>query len=281
MSTALVLVGPPPVAVDPGTPVVTAEDLGLLRGESAFETLRVVAGRAVLPGEHLDRLRRSGARLDLTVPPRADLDAAVALALTTAGPVDGVLRVVVTKGAAPAPGVAFALVTPLPAGLAEARSGVTAVTLTLGVAASLRPDAPWLLGGVKATSYAVAMASLRAAAALGAGDAVWLSSDGEVLEAPTATVAVVVDGVLAVPDPDRTAILPGTTAAAVLPASPVPVRVGAVTEAELRRADEVLLLSSVRGVVPVVALDGRPVARGPVGAALGAAFDALLDAHRP
>ena len=70
------------------------------------------------------------------------------------------------------------------------------MTLTLGTPAAMRPGAPWLLGGVKSTSYAGAMAALRAAQAAGAPDAIYLSGDGEVLEAPTA-------GVVAVGNPAR------------------------------------------------------------------------------
>jgi branched-subunit amino acid aminotransferase/4-amino-4-deoxychorismate lyase len=52
---------------------------------------------------------------------------------------------------------------------------------------------------------------------------------------------------------------------------PVDVRLGTVDE--LRAADEVLLLSSVRGVTPVVRLDGRELGIGPVTTAVRAAFE--------
>ncbi len=146
----------------------------------------------------------------------------------------------------------------MPAETLRARTeGVSVVTLTLGVPASLRSEARWLLGGVKSTSYAVNMASIRAAEAQGAQDAVWVSSDGQVLEAPTATVAWVTGGVLVTPPADEVGTLPGTTAHVALGMSPVPVEVRRGTVEELRAADEVMLLSSVRGVAPVVRLDGR------------------------
>jgi len=141
------------------------------------------------------------------------------------------------------------------------------------VPAGARADAPWLLGGVKSTSYAVNMASLRAAQAVGAQDAVWVSSDGFVLEAPTSTVAWVHDGRLVTPPSERVGTLPGTTAAVALALSPLPVEVRLGTVDELRAADEVLLLSSVRGVTPVVRLDGRELPVGPVTAALREGFE--------
>jgi 4-amino-4-deoxychorismate lyase len=150
---------------------------------------------------------------------------------------------------------------------------VSAVTLQLGVPAALRADAPWLLGGVKSTSYAVNMASLRAAEDQGAQDAIWISSDGVVLEAPTATVAWVADGRLVTPPAEQVGTLPGTTAAVALALSSVPVETRLGTVDELRGADEVMLLSSVRGVAPVIRLDGVDLGIGPVTAALRAAYE--------
>ena len=267
--TALALLGPPPVLVDPSTPLVRADDLGLLRGESVFETLRIAGGRARLVEQHLTRMARSAERVGIDLPPGWEELAAVTAAAYQGE--DGALRLVCTKG-----GVSYALATAVPEATVAQRAGVSAVTLPLGVPAGLRAEAPWLLGGVKATSYAVNMATLRAAEALGAQDAVWVSTDGFVLEAPTSTVAWVRDGVLVTPDPDDVSTLPGTTLAAALTVSPVPVEVRRGTVEELRAADEVLLLSSVRGVAPVVSLDGRELGAGPVTQELAARFEALL-----
>jgi 4-amino-4-deoxychorismate lyase len=251
------------------TPLLRADDLGVLRGEAVFETLRVAAGRPALLEAHLTRLAASAGRLDLELPAGFDELAHAAVE----GVEEGVLRLVCTKGPPP---MGFAVVTDVPAETVQARThGVRVVTLTLGITARQREAAPWLLGGVKSTSYAVNMASLRAAHDGGADDAIWVSSDGEVLEAPTATVAVVLGGELVSP-PDSVGILPGTTLAAVLALGRVPAARRRVTVAELHAADEVMLLSSVRGVAPVTALDGRELGIGPVTADLRAAFEASL-----
>ena len=270
MTSALLLLEDGAVrAVDPATPIVRADDLGLLRGESVFETARIASSRAVVVQEHLARLARSAARLGIAVPPGIEQLTQAAVAAWTQP--DGVLRLVLTKG-----GTCFALVTEVPEETVRAREhGVSVVTLTLGVSAAERARSPWLLGGVKATSYAVNMATLRQAHDEGADDAIWLSSDGQVLEAPTATVVVVCDGVLATPPPE-VGILPGTTVEAVLGLRLVPAEVRPVSAAELAGADEVALLSSIRGVAPVVRLDGRELGTGPVTARLRAAFEAGL-----
>jgi 4-amino-4-deoxychorismate lyase len=270
--TVLALLGDSPRLVDPATPVLRADDLGVARGESVFETLRIAGGRPAFLDLHLARLQRSAERVAIALPEGwAELAAAACQAY---GPHDGMLRLTCSKGPAGGSPVGFALASAIPAETLRGRlDGVSAVTLALGVPAALRAEAPWLLGGVKSTSYAVNMASLRAAEAQGAQDAIWVSSDGEVLEAPTSTVAWVRGGVLVTPPALDVGTLPGTTAEVALSLSPVPVEVRRGSVDELRAADEVLLLSSVRGVAPVVRLDGRVLPVGPVTAAVREAFE--------
>lgn len=276
-TTVLALLADGPRLVDPATPVVRADDLGLARGESVFETLRVAGRRPAFLSLHLERLARSAARVAIELPGGwAEL---ARFAVEAYGTDDGVLRLTCTKGAPGTAPVGFALVTPVPAATVRGREhGVSAVTLQLGVPAALRADAPWLLGGVKSTSYAVNMASLRAAEDRDAQDAIWISSDGVVLEAPTSTVVWVERGRLVTPPAELVGTLPGTTAAVALglAAGPVETRLGTLDE--LRGADEVMLLSSVRGVAPVTRLDGVELGIGPVTTALREAFErAVLD----
>jgi 4-amino-4-deoxychorismate lyase len=270
--TVLALLADPPRLIDPTTPVLRADDLGVARGEAVFETLRLAAGRPAFLDLHLARLQRSADRVGIDLP--AGWEALALAAAEAYGTDDGMLRLTCSKGAPGAGPVGFALAGPIPPALAVHREqGIRVVTLTLGVPAALRAEAPWLLGGVKSTSYAVNMATQRAAEAQGAQDAIWISSDGEVLEAPTATVAWVNDGVLVTPPADEIGTLPGTTAHVALAASPVEVRVRRGTVQELRAAEEVLLLSSVRGVAPVVGVDGVDKPIGPVTVALRDGFE--------
>jgi 4-amino-4-deoxychorismate lyase len=276
--TVLALLDPAggePVLADPTAPVLRADDFGVVRGESVFETMRVAGGRAHFVDAHLARLARSAQRLEIPLPPGWQHLADVAVAAYR--PADGVLRLTCSKGPPGGQPVGFAFVTEVPAEAIRGREqGVRAITLTLGVSAEVRANSPWLLGGVNATSYAVNMASLRYAQSEGADDVVWVSSDGEVLEAPTSTVAWVKDGRLITPPAADVAILPGTTADVVLKLHDGPCEVRRGRVAELAQADEVLMMSSVRGVAPVIELDGRQLGIGPVTARLAAAFEALL-----
>jgi 4-amino-4-deoxychorismate lyase len=269
----VVLLDQPTTVHDRTTPVLRADDLGVVRGEAVFETLRVAGGRPAFLDLHLARFVRSAERVAIALPEGWD-----AVAHTAAGTqTDGFLRLTCTKGAPEGAPVGFAVAGPLPPDTVRGREhGVRAVTLTLGVAAGVRQTSPWLLGGVKSTSYAVNMASQRHAQQQGADDAIWVSSDGEVLEAPTSTVAWVRSGRLVTPPADEIGTLPGTTTQVAMRASPLPVDVRRASAEELRDADEVMLLSSVRGVAPVVELDGRRLDVGPVTAALRDAYETAV-----
>jgi 4-amino-4-deoxychorismate lyase len=264
--------------VDPTAPILRADDLGVVRGEAVFETMRIAGGRAAYVEAHLRRLALSAARVAIELPTGWERLAEAAVAAYSEN--DGVLRLTCTKGPPGGSPVGFAVVSPVPAETLQGREhGVRAITLTLGVSAGVRATAPWLLGGVKATSYAVNMASIRHAQAEGADDAIWTSSDGFVLEAPTASVAWVTAGRLVTPAAADVAILPGTTldvALGLCEQLGVPTEVRRGTVAELQEADEVLMLSSVRGVAPVIELDGRVLGIGPVTARLREAFEAAL-----
>jgi 4-amino-4-deoxychorismate lyase len=137
-------------------------------------------------------------------------------------------------------------------------------TASLGVPAEVRPDAPWLLGGAKTLSYAVNMASLRWAAEQGVDDVLWVSVDGYALEAPTATLVWLTDGVLCTVPAATTGVLAGTTAAYLLEhAGDLGLRAAQrlVRPEKLRTTDGVWLASSVRGLTEVRSLDG--IALGP------------------
>jgi 4-amino-4-deoxychorismate lyase len=253
--------------VDVTTPVVRADDLGVQRGDGIFETARVHDGRIFKLSLHLERLRRSASALMLGAPTDDEWRTLAAQAVGAAGGGEGLLKLVCTRGpVAGGPVTAFALAMPMPAEAVRARDeGIDVVTLTLGVSATARAESPWLLGGAKTVSYAVNMASLREAEARGAHDVIWLAAGGEVLEGPTATVCWVRDGALRTP-PTTTGILAGTTLRVVAAlAEPLRFEVVPATRDDLVSADEVMLVSSVRGVAGVRHVDGKPIGDGNLG----------------
>ncbi|MGH3015927.1 MAG: aminotransferase class IV, partial [Gaiellaceae bacterium] len=176
--------------VDPGEPVLHADDEAFLRGRAAFETIRVYGGRPFRLDDHLERLEASADRLALPDGEAAQFRPLVEQALAAAGEPDAVLRLYLTPGReGQGRPTALAMVSTLPPDLEDRRArGMRAITVPLGLDPALRADAPWLLGGVKSTSYAVNMAAEAEARRRGADDAVFLASGGIVLEGPVTNV---------------------------------------------------------------------------------------------
>lgn len=242
--------------VDPDEPVLAAGDEALLRGRAAFETLRVYRGRPFRLDQHLERLAISAERLGLPAVDGDEVRSLAGRALAAAGAGESVLRLYWT----PTP-TALALVSEVPDyGELRAR-GQRIVTLPLGVTADLRKAAPWLLGGVKSTSYAVNMAAEAEAQRRGADDAVFLAEGGIVLEGPTTNVWWRRGDTLFTPALDL-GILAGVTRAVLIERSPFAVREGAFGVDELRGADEAFTSSSVREVMPIAEVDGHALALG-------------------
>ncbi|QSB14514.1 aminotransferase class IV [Natronosporangium hydrolyticum] len=268
----VVMLGRGRVPVD--TPLLRADDLGVLRGDGVFETMHVRGGRPWLLDEHLARMVNSAARLELPLPERSVLRELAETALR-GWPADqeGALRLVCTRGPEwGGPATVFATLAPIRDATRLARAqGLTVATATLGFPVAVREGAPWLLGGVKALSYAVNMACQRWAAQQGLDDVLWVSTDGYALEAPTSTLCWLRDETLSTVPADQTGVLPGTTARWLLDhAADLGCRATEqlVQPEELTAADGVWLVSSVRGVAAVRELDGVALKPSPLTADL-------------
>ena len=246
-------------------PLLTADDLGVLRGDGVFETIHVRDGVPWNLTEHLDRMRRSAVRMEIDLPSHEELAAlgAEALAAASAEGLRGeaALRLICTRGREyGGPPTTYATLNPIAANLPELRrDGVALMPATLGYTADVRATAPWLLGQVKSLSYAVNMAGQRAAKAAGFDDLLWLSADGWCLEASTASLMWVTDGTLCTVPAAETSILPGTTSAFLMANAG---SLGLKAEERMIRPEElsdpsvdgVWVASSVRGLAPVVRL---------------------------
>jgi 4-amino-4-deoxychorismate lyase len=251
--------------VAPDEPVLRADDEALLRGRAAFETLRVYGRRPFRLDEHLRRLGTSVERLDLPPVDAAELEELARLALDAAGADDCVLRFFWTPSR-----TALALVSELPAYLEPLRErGQRLISLR-----GPRADEPWLLPGVKSTSYAVNMAAETEAKRRGADDAVFVDVDEVVLEGPTTNIWWRRGQTLFTPALEL-GILAGVTRAALVelaPSAGYEVSEGVFRLPDLVTAEELFTSSSVREVMPAAELDRRPIGRGPAAEALQAAL---------
>jgi len=233
-------------------------DEGLLRGDGAFEVARLYSGRPFALGEHLARLRTTclGLRLDC---PLDVFEGEIRDLLSEAGPVEGLLRLVLTRG-----GRRIAIVEPLPQRAASAR--VATVTYS--------PSR--VLDGLKTLSYAAAMLGGRLAREQDADEALWVTPHGRVLEGPTWTFFWVRGGILYTP-PLSERILASITRQRLI--AEVDVVEATCVLSELEGADEAFIASTVREVMPIATIDGRPLpaAPGPVTEAAARAYTRLVE----
>lgn len=288
-----------PELADPSAPHLTVKDQGVTRGDGLFETALAVPGEdgalAVRKlGAHLGRLGGSAEILDLPVPSPAQWRQAIDMGLDEFARVcpgtAATVRLTVTRGPEVAAGLApqptgWVLLTATPLPDPSVRpAGIRVLLLNRGLDSRVAEESPWLLAGAKTLSYAVNMAALRHAKANGADDVLFVSADGQLLEGPTSTALIVrrdAEGRRELVTPLRQqGILAGTSQAVVFAAAERegwPLGYGPLTPTDLEGIEGLWLASSVRGVVPVLSVDGEPV---PVDDALTDQLNAWLREDR-
>ncbi|WP_322411629.1 aminotransferase class IV [Microbacterium invictum] len=259
--------------VDPAGPVLSLGELSAQRGDGVFESIGVVDGHPQDVTAHLERLAHSARLCDLPRPHLGQWRAAVHVVAERCPAGESVIKLVLSRGVdrGPAP-TAWVTATAAPDFTRVRRDGVRVVTLDRGIDSDASARAPWLLLGAKTLSYAVNMAAIREAHRRGADDAVFVSSDGIVLEAPTASVILRFGDRFVTPEP-AAGILHGTTQLslfAFLAARGFEVGYERVSVDRLQRAESGWLVSSVRLAAPIARVDDHPI---PVDAALTASFN--------
>lgn len=276
---------------DPAAPLLHADDLAAVRGDGIFETLLVRDGRPCLLESHLARLTASARMTELPPPDLPRWRAAVGAAVDHWTGGEGALRLVYTRGReSGSTPTAFATIAPLPARVAEVRRhGLAAITLARGLPAEGTADMPWLLAGAKTLSYAVNMAALRHAERRGAGDVIFVGSDGLILEGPRSTVVIAAEtapgsGRLGLfTPPPWFPILRGTTQQAlfeVARSKGYDCDYRALRPADLLTAQGVWLVSSITLAARVHTLDGRPLTPSPLSADFAELVDTAIVSDR-
>ena len=219
------------------------KDDGLYRGDGAFEVIRLYGGRPFALGDHLDRLGRSAAAIELSFD-RPALEREVAALLEEAGPVDGQLRLIVTRG-----GRRIAATEPIP------DHGETLRLATVTYCPTV------ILNGVKSLSYAANMQATRLAKRQGADEAVLVRPEGTVLEPPTSAIFwVSAEGSLRTPALTD-GVLESITRDRLIKA--LDVEEGSWLVDDLRSAAEAFLASTTREVQAVAAIDGTELGSAP------------------
>ncbi|MEM7261475.1 MAG: aminotransferase class IV [Planctomycetota bacterium] len=263
---------------------VPVSDHGFLYGDSIYETFRTIDGRPFAVEPHLERLERSAAAIELTLPLSRNALVEAIDAVVEAAPSDREvgIRLMVTRGAGPL-GLDFSRCEPqailfgwpiLPGPHPHAETGVAAVISTI------RRNPPGALNPhIKSGNFLNNILAYQEAKRAGAFEAILLTTEETVAEGTTSNVFWIRDGELRGPD-DR-GILLGITRREVQRLGEqhgLPCRVGRYPCEELTDADELFITSTLKAVLPVVELDGHPVGAGEPGP-VTRRFQGWYDAH--
>lgn len=240
-------------------------DRGFLFADAVYEVIAVYGGRPLGLDAHLARLARGLGEIGMANP---HTDAGWRNILgelvhrNRHGATDMGLYLQISRGADNGRDKAF------PHGLAPTVFAMASPLApadpdTAGVRAITGPDTRWARCDIKTTALLANVLLYETARRAGAGEYIMLR-DGYVTEGSGSSV-LIVEGRALVSRPDSPAILPGTTLQLireVATAAGFGYREEAISEQRLRGADEILLSASLRGLAPVVQLDGVPVGRG-------------------
>lgn len=257
-------------------------DRGFLFGDSVYEVVRTTAGVPFGWPEHFARLRTSAAaiRLELDLDDR-ELARRVDATVRAAAHGDSYVRIIATRGSGSAPniGLAYAPGPPRWVVLVRPAPDVRGHPARIALVQRLRNDRRALDPATKSGNYLNNVLALAEAQAAGATDCVMANADGNVTEASTANLFVLLGGVWCTP-PLEAGLLAGVTRGLLLGflrGSSAAVEERNVTAGDLARADEIFLSSTLREISPVTHLDGRELhggGPGPQTAALAERFAA-------
>ena len=263
--------------MDPRTAHISVDDRAFLFGDGVYEVIRSYDGKLFSLAEHLRRLERSMAAVDLALPGGLDPARLVSDLYRQSGLPDAKVYLQVTRGSEPRnhlfsldlePNV-YINVSPLPS-----RGGDEAPLSVITTS-----DQRWQMCHVKTTSLIANVLARHQARLAGVDDAVFIR-EGIVTEATSSNVFLVVDGCLYTHPADNH-ILAGITRHHILALAAdrgIPVREEKCAQALLAAANEVFLSGTLHEVKPVSRIDGQPVndgQPGPVTVLLQAAFREL------
>jgi branched-chain amino acid aminotransferase len=241
-------------------------DRGFLFGDSVYEVMRTRFSVPFAWPEHLARLRASADGIGL----RIDLDdhtimRRVKETLAAAKVEEAYIRIIVTRGTGTAPNIDLDFA-PGPSNyLVLVRDLVsTESTAELALIPRLRTDRRALDPAIKSGNYLNNLLGLAEARAKGATDCLFLNQQGHVTEASTSNFYLVEGETITTPPPNA-GLLPGITRGLLFEFCAdlhVPLRERDLAVGCLDGADEMFLSSTLRDIVAVTAIDGRPVNDG-------------------
>jgi len=263
--------------------MVPALDRGFLFADAVYEVLRVYQGRMFLAEGHFRRLVRSLEAIRIHGVDVPALSRRVSAFIEQHGFSEALVYIQVSRGVAPrshgfpdkCEPFVFFYVSPF-------QDYATALRQK-GVEVSLQQDLRWGRCDIKSINLLGNVLAFQAARERGGVEAILYREDGTVTEMTRTSFFTVRKGVIWT-HPESPRILPSITRELVFQlASRInqPIRAQAIKVEQLMESDEMFMAGTTSEIIPIVTVDGKPVAGGkpgPVTRAMEKAFQEHLDA---
>jgi branched-chain amino acid aminotransferase len=248
--------------VHPAEATISIHDMAVLRGYSAFESVRTYDRSPFHLDEHLERLFYSAALIELDIPyTHEEIANIVCESIKRNVYKHAAIRILVTGGVSEdgmmpvGKPVLAVLITPLAErDMERFARGIKVITSSLE---RVMPSA-------KTANYVAAVRSLKAAARREAADALFVNEQGHVLEGTRSNFFIVRGEMLVTP---REGVLYGVTRAVVLQLARgrFQIEERPILLDELPQIDEAFITSSSKEITPVIQIDDLVIGSGKPG----------------
>jgi D-alanine transaminase len=243
-------------------------DRGFMFGDGIYEGVGVLGGRLIDNDAHLERLERSLREIRIANPyTRTEWTHLQEELARRNGMEEGFIYFQVTRGVAERDFMFPENVAPTVAMFTQAKAIAAAPAAQTGIAVITVPDMRWKRRDIKSINLLAQVLAKQAAKEAGAQEA-WMVEDGFVTEGGSSSAFIITKAGRIVVRPLSNAILPGITRRSLLALSEehgIGLEERLFTVEEAYEASEAFLTSASNFVLPVVAIDGRPVADGKPG----------------
>ena len=265
---------------------VSVLDRGFIFGDGIYEVVPVYGRRLFRFDEHMARLARSLAKLRIANPHGSPEWLALCRELVgrlhaQTGAEDQLVYLQVTRGAAPRDHVMPAGLVPTVFGMASPMKAATPEQRHHGVACTTARDFRWERGDIKSTSLLGNVLARQISADHGTAETI-MFRDGWLTEAAASNVWVVHEGALLGP-PKSDHVLEGIRyelLRELCEECGIAYNLRPLSEADVRAADEVLLSSATKEVLPVTKIDGEGVGHGALRGRPGPVYARLYEAYQ-
>jgi D-alanine transaminase len=261
---------------------VSVLDRGFIFGDGVYEVVPVYGRRLFRFAEHMARLTRSLTKLRIPNPHASTqwLDLARRLVDAQAAQ-DQLVYIQVTRGVAPRDHVMPPGLTPTVFMMSSAMKPPTPEQRHRGVACVTARDFRWERGDIKSISLLGNVLARQISADAGATETI-MFRDGHLTEAAACNVWIVHEGALLGP-PKSEHVLEGIRVELLrelCEECAVAYNLRPISEAEVFAADEILLSSATKEVLPVTQLDHEPVGHGALRGKPGPVYARLHEAYQ-